>query len=248
MPDISATDSRKQQPAGTMATPTSTPPAANTNSDGNTDSLNKFPAEIRNEIYRHYFSDIGSLKRSTTRPVWSKAEAESVALLQTSKQIRHEAAPIFYEECFGNHDPNNAHSWVFTASDPKQWVLRLKAVSQMSAQTNPDVGVSIRLTQGVIFLRSGVAFAKVLHLLGLETTSLFDGLQLANVLSDYLRRQLSYCEYERREVKGEPTQLCGFTVTTGEFVVVYSYSPTRKEERLGLKGPVAKVAWSGLQF
>lgn len=58
---------------------------------------------------------------STTRPVWSKAEAESVSLLQTSTfvEVRGEAAPIFYEKCFGNHDPNNAHSWVFTVSDPQ---------------------------------------------------------------------------------------------------------------------------------
>jgi hypothetical protein len=44
-----------------------------------------------------------------------------VSLLQTSTfvEVRGEAAPIFYEKCFGNHDPNNAHSWVFTVSDPQ---------------------------------------------------------------------------------------------------------------------------------
>jgi hypothetical protein len=246
MPGISTTKSRKQR-AGTMAAPTNTPSVVDAGFEENPRSPMNIP-ELRLEIYRHYFNDIGSLKRSTTRPVWSKAEAESLALLQTSKQIRHEAAPIFYEECFGNNDHDHSPSWVFTASDPKQWVSRLKAVSQMLAQKNPDVGVSIRLTHGDPALGSSTEFAHLLHLLGLETTSLSKGLGLANVLSDYLKRQLSRCEYERREVKGEPSQLCGFTVTTGKFVVVYSYSPTRKEERLSLKGPLAKVDWSGLQF
>jgi hypothetical protein len=36
-----------------------------------------------------------------------------------SSQVRREAARIFYEKCSGNHDPDNAHSWMFTTSDPQ---------------------------------------------------------------------------------------------------------------------------------
>jgi hypothetical protein len=50
-----------------------------------------------------------------------------------------------------------------------------------------------------------------------------------------------------KEVTRKQLQLCGFTLTVGEFVVIYNYSPARKEVRLSLRGPVAKIDWSGLQ-
>ena len=61
--------------------------------------LNKFPAEIRNEIYRHAvvydspvdlfkIDELGRVTRGTIRP----------ALAKTSKQIQEEVLPIFYAE------------------------------------------------------------------------------------------------------------------------------------------------------
>lgn len=222
---MSTTES-PEQPARTMATPTSTPPVVDTETEGILFSLMRLPPEIRLEIHCHYFSDFYSSKRST-RTIWSK---ESLSLLQTSSQVRREAAPIFYKECVGYQNSDKAHSWVLIASDPQHWVLRLKAMSEMLAQQNPQAEVLIRLLHDV----------SSPHCLRLKINTILEGLRLAN--TSYRRITGS-----RKEVKGGQSQPVGFAETIGDFVVAYSYSPTRKEERLSLRGPLGRFDWSGLE-
>lgn len=233
MPAISITES-PNQPASTIATSTSAPDPVHAEFDGATFSLMRLPPEIRLEIYRHYFSDFHGSKRST-RTIWSK---KSLSLLQTSSQVRREAAPIFYEECIGNQTFDKAHSWVLITSDPLHWVSRLKAMSKMLAQQNPQAEVVIRLLHGI-------SSPNRPHL---KTDTVLKGLRLANTICDYLRLlESSDRRLTHTEAKGGQPQPVGFAATIGDFVVAYSYSPTRKEERLSLRGPLARFDWSGLE-
>jgi hypothetical protein len=212
----------------------------------------KLPVELRLDIYHYYFSDLSCLKNSN-RTVWSKAEAEFLPLLQTSSQVRRESASVFYKECIGNHKSEKAHSWVLSMSDPQEWLSRLKAISQVLAQQSPDVEVSIRLTRRLSTSQSKLSFLALRTRLSLGTSSPFRALHLANTLCDYLahglpdpspRKQLHRLINEK--VKTGRLPRCCFTETIDGLLVAYNYNPTQKEERLSLKGPLAKVDWSGL--
>jgi hypothetical protein len=220
-----------KQPAIMIITPTSAPDPVHAESEGNLFPLMRLPPEIRLEIYRHYFH---SSKRST-RTILSKG---SLSLLQTSSQVRREAAPIFYEECIVNQNSDKAHSWVLITSDPQHWVSHLKAMSEMLAEQNPQAEVVIRLLHGVSSPQR----------LRLKTNAILEGLRLANTICDYLRLlKSSDRRLTHTEAKGGQPQPVGFAATIGDFVVAYSYSPTRKEGRLSLRGPLAKFDWSGLE-
>ena len=174
-------------------------------------------------------------------------------LLQTSSEVRRETAPIFCEECIGNQDSDKAHSWVLSTSDPKEWLFRVKALSQVLAQQSPDVEVSIRLTHSTSISESKISCLALRHRLGLGKKSTFEALQVANVLCDYLacrlpnssRRTQLHNRINAKLKTGWPPRCC-FTETIDGLLVAYSYSPTQKEERLGLKGILGKVDWGDL--
>jgi len=212
----------------------------------------KLPAELRLDIYHYYFSDLNCLKNSN-RTVWSKAEAEFLPLLQTSSQVRRESASVFYGEYIGNQKSDKAHCWVLSASDPKKWLFRLKALSQVLAQQSPDVEVSIRLTHSISTPRSNTCFPALRARLSLGKKSAFGALQIANTLCDYLARRLPDCSRRthlhkliNQTVKTGWLPRCCFTEIIDGFLVAYHYSPTQREERLSLKGPLGKVVWGGL--
>lgn len=239
------------QPASTMATSNSAPKVVHTESDEEPASFKKLPAELRLDIYRHYFSDLYSQKRSN-RTVWSK-ETHTLSLLQTSSQVRREAAPIFYKEFIGNHNSDRAQAWVLSTSNLQEWLSRLKAMSQLLAQQSPDVEVSIRLTRDISTVKSNKLFSALRTRLGLRTHTRFGALHFANILCDYLARGLHGSSKRshlhkaiNQQVKCGWLPRCCFTETINGFLVAYNYSPDQREERLVLKGPLAKVDWSGL--
>lgn len=251
MPPQSTAESPKQF-ASTMALLNSASDAAHAESDEEPASFMKLPTELRLEIYHYYFSDLSSPKKMN-RTVWSKSEVELLPLLQTSSQIRREAASVFYEEYIGNQKFDKAHSWVISTRDPKEWLFRLKAMSQVLAQQSPDVEVSIQLTRRLSTSEAKLSFLALRTRLGLGTNSPFRALHLANTICDYLARWLP--DPPRRtklhrlineEVKTGWLPRCCFTETIDGLLVAYNYNPTRKEERLSLKGPLAKVDWNGL--
>ena len=187
------------------------------------------------------------------RTVWSKTETECLPLLQTSSQVRRESASVFYEEYIGNHTYDKVHSWVLSTIHLKKWLARLKAISRVLAQQSPDVEVSIRLTRRISNSQSKLSFLALKNRLGLGTSSPFKALHLANILCDYLSRGLpdpsrrtKLHENINEQVKTGRLPRCCFTETIDGFLVVYNYNPNQKEERLSLKGPLAKVDWSGL--
>ena len=215
----------------------------------------KLPAELRLDIYHYYFSDLRP-PNNNNRTVWSKTEAECLPLLQTSSQVRREAASIFYEEYIGNQKSEKAHSWVLSTSDQQLWLSRVKAMSKVLAQQGPDVEVSVRLTHRVSTSESKLPFLALRTRLGLRKNKLkspFRALQLADILCDYLARGLPDPSRRTRlhelideKVKAGWLPRCCFTEVIDGFLVAYNYSPTQREERLNLKGPLAKVDWSGL--
>ena len=241
-----------KQPASTMAASRSASDVVHVVSDEGPVSFMRLPAELRLDIYHYYFSDLSCLERNN-RTVWSKAEAKFLPLLQTSSEVRRETAPIFYEECIGNQNSDKAHSWVLSTSDSKEWLFRLKALSRVLAQQSPDVEVSIRFTHSISTLESKLSCLALRTRLGLGTRSSFRALQLANALCDYLARGLPNPSRRtnlhnriNENVKTGWLPRCCFTETIDGLLVAYNYSPTQKEERLSLKGPLAKVDWSGL--
>jgi hypothetical protein len=235
-----------------MATSNSASDVVHAESDKEPSSFMKLPAELRLDIYHYYFSDLRS-PNNNNRTVWSKTEAEYLPLLQTSSQVRREAASIFYEEYIGNQKSEKAHSWVLSTGNQKEWLSRLKAMSQVLAQQGPDVEVSVRLTHHVSTSESKLSFLALRRRLGLGRKTPFGALQLANILCDYLARGLPNSSPRTRlhELINETVKTgwlprCCFTEVIDGFLIAYNYSPTQREERLNLKGPLGKVDWSGL--
>lgn len=105
-----------------MATSNSASDVVHAESDKEPSSFMKLPAELRLDIYHYYFSDLRS-PNNNNRTVWSKTEAEYLPLLQTSSQVRREAASIFYEEYIGNQKSEKAHSWVLSTGNQKSGCL-----------------------------------------------------------------------------------------------------------------------------
>jgi len=216
-----------------MVASTDAPTVVHTERDGEPSSLIRLPPELRLEIYRHYFSDLISLKVST-RTVWSNT-AESLSLLQTGSRVRREAAPVLYEECIGNQNRAKPHSWVLETRNPQQWLLRLKAMSKSLAQQTPKVEVTTRLVHNISIPESST-FAALTTRLGFRRHALLESLRLADIL-DYLQHRLT--EHPFGELGGLQSQHRGFVETIDDFVVAYSYNSVQQEERLSLRGSLA---------
>lgn len=100
------------------------------------------PAELRNNIYRHYFSELPKLK-FINWSVWPEAGAEFLSILHSSRQVRREAAPIFYQEYIGNAGDEDENPWSFASCNVLGMLKTLLAISQQLKEYSPDTRVRI---------------------------------------------------------------------------------------------------------
>jgi hypothetical protein len=113
-------------------------------SDATPFPLMKLAPELRIKIYRHYFEDFASSKGTYHTTMWTAAHQKHLSLLQSSSQVRREAAPIFYKEYLANEGSDSTHRWMLGSERLTRMQNRVEALRQFAAQYYSDVEVSPR--------------------------------------------------------------------------------------------------------
>jgi hypothetical protein len=129
------------QPADSTTAPPSTADTDGAKSDNTAFPLMNLPPELRVKIYRHHFEDFICSKEFICT-VWTANRQKFLFLLQSSSQVRREAAPIFYKESLPNKDLRTKHRYMLVNEPDVRRQDRVEALRELAVQYDPDVEVS----------------------------------------------------------------------------------------------------------
>lgn len=197
--------------------------------------LMKLPPELRMNIYRQYFSAtprISVKSRITTL-------GSVFCLLHANSQVRLETAPIFYNELLGSADSIAPRCWGLDTRDGRgsKLVKRLNAITQSVAVYGTDIELAFACeVSGDCKIELECQFVDDL----LEHI----GAQIPGFVHRSPTKELNYKQW--RDLKPP----FNFIDASSGFSTTYRIRALSKwvyYERFILKGPLAKVDWTGLR-
>ena len=220
--------------------------------------LTRLPGELRNTIYREYFNSVNTWDKGRTNDRLHAVQP-CLNILHTSRQVRSEAASIFYEEYVGNPGgqpnsltvpPATRYHWEITGNSKKAQIRRMAIFCQSLAENKTlDVNVALRFDVSSLSEPLSPRFA--------ETLTRFMVLKLGNgttTAEGGRVRVHSQWQRVRAEILAAPGVGRSWLVLTRKltfqgavFEIVYHYDRTSDREHFTLVGPLARIDWRDIR-